>query len=142
MSIDCRLVRHQPTRMAPLAIALGLTLVACRSLHPVRPDELGSLKPHDRVWVTEAGSKAIVTSPQLVGDTLIGLVNGVPKRFPLSSTLQIDTRQVDGARTAVLASALGFGIYELIALETKPPAAPGLTTSRSCNCDVNPVCGC
>ena len=100
--------RRVTQRFLSIRFALGALLIAaCTTLRPVQPDELRGPNPPDRVRVTETNDSTIVLrDPKLVGDTLVGLVDGKRRAFLLSHTTAIDTWAADHGRTA---AAIVFG---------------------------------
>jgi hypothetical protein len=64
-----------------------------------------------RVWVTRADQTRLeVTGPRVLGDTLVGFVNGEFRELPLSSATRIEARQTLGVRTGLLAAGVGVAI--------------------------------
>jgi hypothetical protein len=83
-------------------------LAACHTLRPVPPGQLSGPNPPSRVWVTGSDRATVqVQDPELNGDTLTGIVNGEPERFPLDQVVTMEARHQDPARTAVVALAVG-----------------------------------
>jgi len=91
----------------------------------VDPDELRGPNPPERVRVTKTDDSTVVLrAPKLVGDTLIGTVDGVRRTFLLARGTAIQAWEPAPGRTAALvgggAGALAFIVVE--AIKTKPPA--------------------
>ena len=96
---------------AGLTALIGGVLSACYTVQPIHTGELQSLKSADRVWIMRADQSTIsVSSPQLVGDTVIGRVDGIREHFLLSDTVQVGTRHLAPARTAAAVSATVLGV--------------------------------
>ncbi len=67
---------------------------ACTTLRPLTPDALGD-KRAESVHVTLADHSTVVLhTPQLIGDTLVGTVNGARQGFPLSQVTAIREREI------------------------------------------------
>jgi hypothetical protein len=87
-------------------------------MKPVTLDQLNALRP-ERAWVTEGDQTVVVVSgPQVVGDTLVGYVNGVYEEMPTAQFKQVLVRRPATAKTVLLVGAItaGFGamVYALI----------------------------
>jgi hypothetical protein len=87
-------------------------------MKPVSLDELRVIKP-EQVWITENDQTVVlVSNPQVMGDTLVGYVNGKYEEIPSSQFKQVVTERVATGKTAVLVAviAAGFGgmVYALI----------------------------
>lgn len=104
-----------------LGCALVLAALAgagCKTTAPVTLAELNALKP-ERAWVTEGGkSVIIVDGPQVVGDTIVGYVNGVYEEMPSEKFSQIVVEKNATGRTILLVGVItaGFGgmMYALL----------------------------
>jgi hypothetical protein len=80
-----------------------IVVAACTTLQPVRPEQLTGANPPRSVRVIRADhSTVVVDVPQVVGDTLVGIADGVRQQFPLSPGTTIETRQAAPARTGAL----------------------------------------
>ncbi|HXQ27916.1 MAG TPA: hypothetical protein VN848_01495 [Gemmatimonadales bacterium] len=102
-------------RLARVGICLILTS-ACTTLRPLTPDDLGN-KP-ESVHVTLADHSTVVLhTPQVIGDTLVGTVNGARQGFPLSQVTAIREREFDGVRTGVLITIAAMGGLAVFASE-------------------------
>src|SRR6266550_6850144 len=87
-----------------------LSGVACKTMRPVPLDQLTVLKP-DRAWVTEADkSVLLVSGPQLLGDTLVGYVNGQYQELPTAWLTQVVVKRPAPTRTVLLAAGIAVGI--------------------------------
>jgi len=79
-------------------------------MRPVPLDQLTVLKP-DRAWVTEADKTVLLVSgPQLLGDTLVGYVNGQYQELPTAGLTQVMVRQPATSRTVLLAAGIAIGL--------------------------------
>jgi hypothetical protein len=101
-----------------LLAALSVPISSCKTMKPVSLDELRTLTP-EQVWVTNNDrSVVLVTSPHVVGDTLVGYVNGTYEEMPSSQLKQVTMERMATGKTAVLVGviAVGFGgmVYALI----------------------------
>jgi hypothetical protein len=77
--------------------------VACTTLQPIRPEQLTGPNAPKSVLVIGAGDSAVVVDePHVVGDTLVGIANGVRQQFLLSPQTTIEVRQAAPARTGAL----------------------------------------
>jgi len=96
---------HHPAPF--LAATFLIVAAACTTLRPVEPDELRGPNPPDRVRVAKTDDSTVVLhTPRLVGDTLVGFVNGARRAFALSQTTEIEMCEADPGRTA---AAVVFG---------------------------------
>lgn len=96
----------------------ALSGIGCKTTTTVTLAELNALKP-ERAWVREGGnSMVIVDGPQVVGDTIVGYVNGVYEEMPSDKFSQIVVQKNATTRTLLLVGVLtaGFGgmVYALI----------------------------
>jgi hypothetical protein len=72
-------------------------------MRSVNLEQLTALKP-DRAWVTGADQSIIVvSSPQVVGDTLVGYVNGKYEHLPSAGLTHVTVQASAPTRTALLA---------------------------------------
>ena len=106
------------TVAATLLIAAALATAACHTLKPVSMAELNALKP-ERAWATEANQTVVVVEgPQVVGDTLMGYVNGVYEEMPATRFKEVMVQQPATTKTVLLVGAIaaGFGgmVYALL----------------------------
>lgn len=104
-----------------MGCALLLTVLsstACHTLRPVTFDQLNVLRP-TRAWVTESDQSTtiLVSGPQVVGDTLVGYVNGQYQEMPTAHFKQVLVQRPATTKTLLLVGAItaGFGgmIYAL-----------------------------
>lgn len=108
--------------MRPLLVCTllltALLSLACKTVKPVTLDELKVIRP-EQVWITQNDQTVVrVTGPQLLGDTLVGYVNGKYEEIPTSQFKQVRAERVATGKTAALVAviAAGFGgmVYALI----------------------------
>ena len=100
----------RPT-MSGVLLAAALSSVGCHTLKPIALDQLNALKP-DRAWVTEGDQAAVVMfGPTVVGDTLIGYVEGKYAEMPATQVQQVRVQRPAPKRTLLLvgAFAVAFG---------------------------------
>lgn len=95
----------------------ALASAACHTKQPIPLDQLNILKP-DRAWVTQADNTVIlIDGPQVLGDTLVGYVNGNYEEMPLSQFKQVVVQKGSTSRTvaliAVIAAGFGGMVYAL-----------------------------
>ena len=96
----------------------ALSSAACHTMKPITLDQVNLLKPQ-RAWVTEADQTVVlVANPQVVGDTLVGYVNGTYEEMPAAQFKQVIVQAPATAKTVLLVGAVtaGFGgmVYALI----------------------------
>ncbi len=122
---------------SPLTLLITcLTITAaCTTLRPVEPDELRGPSRPERVRITEINDSTVVLrTPKVVGDTLIGTVDGARRTFLLAQATAIQAREPAPGRTAALvgggAGVLAFIVVE--AIKTKPPAQPACGVCSYC----------
>lgn len=96
----------------------GLSGAACSTKKTVTMDELNAMKPL-KAWVTEKDkSVVLVAGPQVVGDTLVGYINGVYEEMPAAQLTQVMVETPAKTRTYLLVGgitvAVGGMVYALI----------------------------
>ena len=92
-------------------LLVALSSPACHQMKPIAMDELNGLKP-DRAWVTEGDQSVVVMfGPTVVGDTLIGYVEGKYEEMPTAQVKQVRVQRPAPKRTllVVAAVAVAFG---------------------------------
>jgi hypothetical protein len=97
--------------MGCAVLLAALAGAACHTMKPVSLAQLNAIKP-DRAWVTEGDHSVIlVSAPQVVGDTLVGYVNGKYEEMPTSQFKQVIVQRPATSRTVLLVAviAAGFG---------------------------------
>jgi hypothetical protein len=100
----------RPILVCVLLLA-ALSVPSCKTMKPVSLDELRTMKP-EQVWVTQNDQTVVlVSTPQVVGDTLVGYVNGNYEEMPSSQFKKVIMQVGDTKRTALLVAVLaaGFG---------------------------------
>jgi hypothetical protein len=98
-------------------VTLTMIGAACTSMRPVEP---GQFIPAHRpevvsVW-TKPNHVTIVSNPQVIGDTLSGVVLDEPWARALKDVVKVEATRADPARTAILlagAAASAVGVYLL-----------------------------
>jgi len=84
----------------------AISSVACHTRKPIALNELNALRP-EQAWVTEGDKTVIlVTGPQVVGDTLVGYVNGVYEEMPAAQLTQVVVQRPATTRTVLLVSGI------------------------------------
>jgi hypothetical protein len=80
---------------------------------PVKLDQLGTMRP-SRAWIT-LGDKSVVeiSGPQVLGDTLVGYVNGVYQELPAATVTGVQVQKSATGKTVALvaASTVAFGAF-------------------------------
>jgi hypothetical protein len=90
---------------------------ACTTLRPLTPDDLGD-KRAESVHVTLADHSTVVMhTPQVIGDTLVGTVNGAREGFPLSQVTAIRDREFDWVHTGILITVGAMGGLAVFAIQ-------------------------
>ncbi len=79
-----------------------LSSAACTTKKTVTMDELNAMKPL-KAWVTEKDQTVVLVSgPQVVGDTLVGYINGVYEEMPAAQLTQLMVETPAKTRTYLL----------------------------------------
>jgi hypothetical protein len=96
----------------------ALSSAACTTKKTVTIDELRALSPL-KAWVTENDKSVVmVAGPQVVGDTVVGYINGVYEEMPAAQLTQVMVETPAKTRTYLLVGgitvALGGMVYALI----------------------------
>ena len=100
----------RPILVCALLLA-ALVGAACKTMKPVTLEQLNVLKP-ERAWLTEKDQTVILVSkPQVVGDTVVGYVNGKYEEMPSSQFTRVVVQKGATSRTVLLVAviAAGFG---------------------------------
>lgn len=100
------------------ALFLALSGAACSTKKVVTIDELNAMKPL-KAWVTEKDQTVVLVSgPQVVGDTVVGYINGVYEEMPAARLTQVMVETPAKTRTYLLVGgitvAVGGVVYALI----------------------------
>jgi hypothetical protein len=114
-----------------------LASIACHTMKPVSLEQLDVLKPN-RVWVTNPDQSMVVVSrPQVVGDTVVGYVDGTYEQLPSAGLKQVTVQTLSPARTAMLVGgiAAGLGVFFVAISEDVGPHA----VYPIGNCDKHPT---
>jgi hypothetical protein len=95
-----------------------LSSAACTTKKTVTIDELRVMNPL-KAWITENDQTVVmVAGPQVVGDTVVGYINGVYEEMPAARLKQVMVETPAKTRTYLLVGgitvALGGMIYALI----------------------------
>jgi hypothetical protein len=94
------------TVMGCALLLAALASAACHTMKPIPLDQVNVLKP-DRAWVTEGDQSVIlVATPQVVGDTLVGYVNGKYEEMPAAQFKQVVVQRPATTRTVLLVSSI------------------------------------
>ena len=130
----------RPTITSALLLT-ALASAACHTMKPVTVDQINTLKPA-RAWVTAGDQSAVVVlRPEVVGDSLVGWVNGRYERFPSAGLKQVIVRTSAPARTALLSAGIAAGVGALVLIEN---SENGTTLERAigrpCYCPEVPSC--
>ena len=85
---------------------VALASAACHTKKAVTMAELSALKP-ERAWVTETNQTVVVVDgPQVVGDTLMGYVNGVYEEMPATEFKEVVVQKPATGKTVLLVGAI------------------------------------
>jgi hypothetical protein len=91
-------------------IATTLASAGCHTLRQVTLDEVNAFKPGE-LWVTRADQSVVVVSgPQLLGDTLVGYVQGKFEEMPTANLTKFVMKRPDKGKTTALIIATTVGI--------------------------------
>ena len=101
-----------------LAALLVCGIPACSTLQPLVDSRayLASQRPGRLLVTPRDGSAIVVTAPRLLGDTLVGFVDGAYRELLLSDVREVRVRQPAGGRTALLVAGVVATGAALIAL--------------------------
>jgi hypothetical protein len=96
-----------------VVLLLALTCGACNAWHTHKPSPVSVVAGQPKVRLTLAdGSKLVVRSPELRGDTLFGVrSDGGNVSVPITDVLLIATWGYSADRTAALVVAAELGLY-------------------------------
>lgn len=90
-------------------------LTGCTTFAAVSsPTEFITVSRPGQLWVTRTdGSLVVLRTPRMVGDTLIGLINGRLYQAPMSDVQRVQTRRPAPGRTLILvgASVATLGLF-------------------------------
>ena len=110
-----------------VAVILVFSLVTCTTLKPVADagsynSYLSTTRP-SQVWVRTETRTLMLESPRLLGDTLVGFVDGEYREFLPGEVRGVDVRKPASGRTALLVSGMVIvGALLIGALASTGPA--------------------
>jgi hypothetical protein len=116
-----------------IAGALMFTLTACTTFGPVSAREYLPIAHPTNIWITTEDNHVVkMQAPKLLGDTLVGYVNGDFQEVRLSQAKQIQARQMQPGRTAMLigAGVLGIVVVGKLVSGSAPPCASWVGTGN------------
>lgn len=90
-----------------VAVVLVFSLVSCTTLRPVADANtyLSTTRP-SQVWVRTDRKTVMLEGPRLLGDTLVGFVDGEYREFLPGEVRGVDIRKPASGRTALLVSGM------------------------------------
>jgi len=95
-----------------VAGVLITSLTACTTMGPISPREYVPIEHPSQIWVTKSDNSTVVMQlPKLLGDTLVGYVNGDYQEMMLSQTKVVQARRPAPGRTAL---AVGTAVTALV----------------------------
>ena len=123
--------------------ACSMLVAACRSVGTVpSPANYVATKHPTRIWIARGSESSAVAmeGPGLVGDTLVGWVDGAQRHIPLSRAIAVSARELSVPRTAALAVASSAVLAGLIVftVDRSPTTSSGI--APICNCSADPKC--
>ena len=128
------------TVAATLLVAAALATAACHTMKPVSMAELSALKP-ERAWATETDQTVVVVEgPQVVGDTLVGYVNGVYEEMPATRFKEVMVEKPATQKTALLVGALTVGFGGMVYALTGSGKSGGVDHSYCEEHEEDPAC--
>ena len=96
--------------LACTMLLAALASAACHTMSPVTLAQLSAMKP-ERAWLKASDQSVMVMQgPQVVGDTLVGYVNGRYEEIPTSQVGQMIVQVPAKTRTVLLAVGIAVGI--------------------------------
>jgi hypothetical protein len=107
-----------------VAVVLVFSLVSCTTLRPVADANtyLSNTRP-SQVWVRTDRQTVMLEGPRLLGDTLVGFVDGEYREFLPGEVRGVDVRKPASGRTALLVSGMVIvGAFLIGALASTGPA--------------------
>ena len=84
------------------SLLILVTVTACSTMQPVaQPREFMQLRKPGTVWVTRQATPAMVelNAPQMVGDSLVGFIEGEYVEIPFNQVQSIQAKQYSRGRT-------------------------------------------
>lgn len=91
-------------------IATALASAACHTLKPVTLEQVSVAKPSELTVTRGDQSVVVVSGPQVIGDTLLGYVNGKFEELQAADLKQMRMRVPARGRTTALIIATTVGI--------------------------------
>jgi hypothetical protein len=119
---------------------ITLSGTACYTLKPVTLDEV-LVKQPQKVWVTRADQSVILLEkPQVLGDTLVGHVNGAYEEIPAAQQTQLRMRTMASGKTIAVIGIAAGSVLTMAALlagggsgdPTPPPSCQVDPTHPNC----------
>src|SRR3989442_5970170 len=108
--------RHRGPRRLIAGLLLA-SLTACTTFQPVSPREYIPISHPRQIYITRSDNSVVVMQlPKLLGDTLVGYVNGDYQEMTLSQAKQVNARVAANGRTAVAVAAAVSGVAVASAL--------------------------
>lgn len=102
------------SRLVGALLVVALSSAACHTIKPVTMNELNAIKP-EQAWITESDhSIVLITGPQVVGDTLVGYVEGQYQEIPKSQFSELRVQKNATSRTVLLVSAIAVGFGGMV----------------------------
>jgi hypothetical protein len=97
------------------------SLCSCYVMRPLPPSALQATHPPRPIWVTSINRPALLLdSARIIGDTLVGFVNGGgQERLPVANT-SIRGRQLAVAKTVAVATATAATTIALLRVANPP----------------------
>jgi len=135
---ESRALAGDVTARDPLCVAarlitgcLLLVALGCSTWQPVADTRhyVSTARP-GRLWVTPRGegTPIVLTAPRLIGDTLVGFVNGEYREYLLAAVDHVRVRRPARGRTVLLAAGVVAGGAALVALLASAGPAGRLPT--------------
>lgn len=102
-----------------VALPMLLMMTACTTMQPVsRPREFMKSRQPSVVWVNHSGQKLVsLEGPQLVGDSIVGFIEGEYTEIPMSQIESMHAKQYSRSRTtAFVAGMVGVAAAAILLL--------------------------
>ena len=122
--------------MGSALIVAALASAACHTMAPVTMAQLSVMKP-DRAWLTEGSEVKLIQGPQVVGDTVVGYINGQYEEVPSAQINKMIVQQPAKGRTALLAVGIGVGLGGFFYAITGAGGS-GIKNATAGDCDKHP----
>jgi hypothetical protein len=88
--------------MRATSLLILVTVTGCSTMQPVaQPREFMQARKPGRIWVTRQATPTMVevSAPQMVGDSLVGFVEGEYVEIPFNDVQTVQARQYSRSRT-------------------------------------------